>query len=610
MKMPASNLPFAPAALAPNLRKSGFCSLLLASALVCASPSAQAADLALPALKDAPVFKAPLPFELEFGARYFYSTGYYRGDLFDAEQTAAKVSRLTYGNLDAHAAESFFRLDHETGLFLKGYLGGGSIVGGHLSDEDFPPHVHDEGEASPYSKTVDPQSGGSLQYGSIDAGFNLLRTSQFRVGPFVGYHYFRERMNSFGCVQVAFDPETCLLHPTPSTLDVLDEDARWHSLRLGLSGRVVVMPGLNFDAEVAWAHNWLKGADYHNLRPEIWGARDDGDGNGFQAEALLSYDLTRALSVGVGGRYWYFDGGSGLTHWERTPKGGAPAPQRAVSERYGMFVQTAYKLGGAEAAAAPFGGFSAPRTAAEDWAGFYLGPNVGYGTGASTAYFAPITPGAFDLAAAGNAPGSQSFSSAGFVGGGQLGYNYPLSRNALLGVETDFDYAHIGGSQGYDYFGHNVSSMQRAQWLGTTRLRLGWLPGAGALMLYATGGLAYGGVTASAGVQDGSQYMYGQMSSASLGWALGGGAELAVAPNVTLRVEYLHVDLGKRAFVMRDYGASSAEEAEDEEEQEEELQHATAFHVRTRAQSNLVRLGVTYHLDLFNPETAPVLASY
>jgi len=46
-------------------------------------------------------------------------------------------SRLTYKSLTAHAGEVFGRAEHGTGLFLKGFAGGGVIPGGTLQDEQY-----------------------------------------------------------------------------------------------------------------------------------------------------------------------------------------------------------------------------------------------------------------------------------------------------------------------------------------------------------------------------------------------------------------------------------------------------------------------------------------
>src|SRR3978361_1619505 len=71
------------------------------------------------------------------------------------------------------------------------------------------------------------------------------------------------------------------------------------------------------------------------------------------------------------------------------------------------------------------------------WTGFYVGVNAGYGFsdndrnngsyyGAGTTYY-----------------GNDS-SRDGFVGGGQIGYNYQIG-NFVIGIEADAQYADLGG---------------------------------------------------------------------------------------------------------------------------------------------------------------------
>lgn len=57
-------------------------------------------------------------------------------------------------------------------------------------------------------------------------------------------------------------------------------------------------------------------------------------------EVLLSYLVTESFSVGVGGRYWAM-----WTNNASNTDGTIPwAPYKANVERYGVFVQAAYKL--------------------------------------------------------------------------------------------------------------------------------------------------------------------------------------------------------------------------------------------------------------------------
>src|ERR1035438_275070 len=66
------------------------------------------------------------------------------------------------------------------------------------------------------------------------------------------------------------------------------------------------------------------------------------------------------------------------------------------------------------------------------WTGFYLGINGGGGWALSD----QGVPGF----------GSVSTTGSGGVIGGTFGYNYQLNNNFVLGLETDLDWANIGGS--------------------------------------------------------------------------------------------------------------------------------------------------------------------
>jgi outer membrane immunogenic protein len=133
-----------------------------------------------------------------------------------------------------------------------------------------------------------------------------------------------------------------------------------------------------------------------------------------------------------------------------------------------------------------------------NWTGFYVGGHVGYGWGEASVPAAGVT---FDID--------------GFLGGAQLGYNWQFNRNWVFGIETDISASDIGVG------GFNVD------WFGTTRLRLGYTWDR--VLLYATGGLSYGGTNATSG---------------HVGWAAGAGLEWAFAPRWSAKVEYLFVDLG------------------------------------------------------------------
>lgn len=97
-----------------------------------------------------------------------------------------------------------------------------------------------------------------------------------------------------------------------------------------------------------------------------------------------------------------------------------------------------------------------------------------------------------------------SIDSNGFIGGGQVGYNFQFNQ-LVLGVEGDISFT--------DWHENDA--------FGTVRGRLGYAWGR--VLPYATAGLA--------------------VVDSEAGWTAGGGVELAVSDNVSLRGEYLHFNV-------------------------------------------------------------------
>ena len=147
----------------------------------------------------------------------------------------------------------------------------------------------------------------------------------------------------------------------------------------------------------------------------------------------------------------------------------------------------------------------------------------------------------------------------GFIGGGQIGYNWQF--NALVfGIETDFQGSTVKGSQSVSntllppggVFPITVAGTgsQKIDWFGTLRGRVGWLPTKD-LLVYATGGLAYGHVQTDvsfSGVIPAGFRLTGSsalsVSDTLEGWTVGGGLEWMFAPRWSVKGEYLYYDLG------------------------------------------------------------------
>jgi outer membrane immunogenic protein len=249
------------------------------------------------------------------------------------------------------------------------------------------------------------------------------------------------------------------------------------------------------------------------------------------------------------------------------------------------------------------------------WTGFYAGLNAGWSWGnqdtsvnfpgpspttftfltphgpAIDTFFDPIAPVVYQ----------ESTHPNGAIGGAQFGYNWQSTSNWIFGVEADFQASgenadgntHQNAMNGPAIifgppFGpppsgsaaisltQSISHNDELDWFGTVRGRLGYAIWP-TIMLYATGGLAYGQLNKS--VSASSAYNFtttGAPTTASvtfpngttvplpfsasqnfdssvtrIGWAVGGGIEGAV-PNthVTWKVEYLYMDLGTENFTL------------------------------------------------------------
>jgi outer membrane immunogenic protein len=175
---------------------------------------------------------------------------------------------------------------------------------------------------------------------------------------------------------------------------------------------------------------------------------------------------------------------------------------------------------------------------AVDWSGFYIGANVGGAWGSET--LTPSVPGATPIG---------NINIRGPFGGGTAGFNWQLSNGWLLGLEGDIDGAGIGGGRSCTNPAYNCRISN--SWDGTVRGRVGWAPGSGNLLWFATGGAAFGDIRASIAQIGALPAGFGGAangSSTNVGWTVGGGAEYMFAPQWSVKIEYRHTDLGSMSF--------------------------------------------------------------
>jgi outer membrane immunogenic protein len=270
---------------------------------------------------------------------------------------------------------------------------------------------------------------------------------------------------------------------------------------------------------------------------------------------------------------------------------------------------------------------SAPVSPTPLWTGFYAGLNAGYGFGTANnaqnygwanpnAFYNNVSAAAF---AGANSYMGRNITQGGFIGGGQAGYNYQYGKNFVLGFETDIQGAGIGGEgsatgvapyQSQELYGFNSPIQAGVNWMGTARGRIGYLV-APSVLLYATGGLAYGGTylktfpnSFEAWAIDGGTVYATYISTQNaqqnfnVGWTAGGGAEWMMAPNWSIKGEALYYDLGNTSvsnvvFYPQDYAAAS--------------NPSGGSTTRAYYQGIIARAGVNYH---FNFVSAPVVAKF
>jgi outer membrane immunogenic protein len=209
--------------------------------------------------------------------------------------------------------------------------------------------------------------------------------------------------------------------------------------------------------------------------------------------------------------------------------------------------------------------------ATANWNGFYLGGNLGGGTGRNHSTIADP---------AGNALALFNLAPSGFIGGGQIGYNWQAG-NIVYGLETDFQGSTMEDNK--TCFGcglvNGLNFNAKLEWLGTVRGRLGYAVGPS--LFYATGGFAYGNVKTALNNMS--------FSDTRTGWTVGAGIETPFTllglfgPNWTSTTEYLYVDLGRASHGI-DIGGPAV--------------------LTTGAQEHIFRTGLNYHFN------TPVVAKY
>ena len=202
-----------------------------------------------------------------------------------------------------------------------------------------------------------------------------------------------------------------------------------------------------------------------------------------------------------------------------------------------------------------------------DWTGFYVGGHVAYGLGRVDSILSDPDP----------TVSSNAFS--GLYGGVQGGYNYVFPSHLLLGAEADitFPYFYPDGTIFKGGTPQGTIVTDQIDYIATLRGRFGyafdrWL-------IYGTGGFAWS--QARFGETPGVVSDEDKVLLTRTGWTLGLGAERAIAPDWTARIEYLYDRFGTVAGV---FPSGTA--------------YQSVFDIQT------LRLGLDYKLGVADADTA------
>ena len=203
---------------------------------------------------------------------------------------------------------------------------------------------------------------------------------------------------------------------------------------------------------------------------------------------------------------------------------------------------------------------AAPAPALE-WTGWYFGGHYGFATGYSrwnateAGSAVPTLRGDVDL----TNPLRGYFGDGSYFGGLQAGYNQKLGQRVVVGAEVDVSFPSLPvGLLGAQIFASpqvgQASYQDTVAYSGTMRGRMGYVLDNNWL-IYGTGGFAYAydklqrtqllGMPVNGTAQEGSSqngFMW------RLGWTLGAGLEVPIAPNWTGKLEYQYSRFGNSSI--------------------------------------------------------------
>jgi outer membrane immunogenic protein len=163
-----------------------------------------------------------------------------------------------------------------------------------------------------------------------------------------------------------------------------------------------------------------------------------------------------------------------------------------------------------------------------DWSGFYVGGFGGYGFGNQNINNS--------TGPAGFANFTANFESHGPMAGGEIGYNWMVTRDIMFGLEGDGAWTNIRGN---DNFALGWDDANHLKWVGSLRVRSGFT--VDRLLMFFTGGWAVGDIDHT---NTNPGFGVDTFSAHRSGLTAGGGIAYAITNNLIGKIEYRYYDLG------------------------------------------------------------------
>ena len=500
--------------------------------------------------------------ESNIGARLFISSGTAGAPqpLFNSSNIGNTLaSRLIFSDLIGVSEELYGRIDHEIGLFVKGFLGAGSLTEGQLNDEDFP-------AKNAYSNTLS-DANGNLSYGVIDLGYSLLSTPSAKTGVFIGYNYNAQNIKIYNCQQVAGD-SVCQNSSELANFIALSEADTYNSLRIGLASQYQITNRLQLTPEVAYLPLVnFNGLDMHNAR-QLLGPETSPNGDGTMLEASLDYQFNESWSVGLGGRYWAWNmrPGTILFDFIGTPED-IIEPAAFSTTRYGGFLQVNYRH--RDPVALEF------KPTLRNWRGLFIGGTVGTAWGREN-WSDPFGSTSGNNGYINVAGFGDHIASSGPLGGGVINLNWQTAE-WVYGIGASMNGGDIRGANTLFSGLGGINGQSILNYFGTIVGRLGYVYNDA--LIYVNAGTAVVNTQYNLNGNTGALLLgTDSQNTDTWGWTVGAGLDYAFNDRWSSDVEYEYIGIPNNQVAFPN------------------LQFINQYSFAVNQTVNLVKVGINYKL--------------